>query len=169
MLPTGDALSQMRAAFMLNASTRRPAMKTRRIGYWTTTAITALAFLAGGVADVGRGPEVVAGMAHLGYPVYFVVLLGVWKLLAAPALLAPGLPRLKEWAYAGIAFDLTGAAVSHAVVGDGPAKIITPLVLLAVAAASWALRPANRALTPANARAPIPVRAAATGDARVAA
>jgi hypothetical protein len=60
-------------------------------------------------------------------------------------LLAPRLPRLKEWAYAGIFFDLTGAAASHAISGDSPGNIATPLVLLLIAAASWALRPQSRA------------------------
>ena len=129
-------------------------MKTKTIGYWTTTALVALAFAAGGAADLSRSPDVVAGMAHLGYPAYFAALLGAWKLLAVPALLAPGLPRLKEWAYAGILFDLTGAAVSHASSGDGIGKVMTPLVILALAIASWALRPASRTLAPLAQREP---------------
>jgi hypothetical protein len=62
------------------------------------------------------------------------------------AILAPRLPHLKEWAYAGIAFDLTGAAFSHVAMGDPAEKVIVPLVLLGIAAASWALRPASRML-----------------------
>jgi hypothetical protein len=120
--------------------------KSRTIGYWVTTALVALAMGSGGVMDLARGPEMVAGMAHLGYPTYFLLILGAWKLLAVPALLAPGLPRLKEWAYAGITFDLTGAAASHAFAGDPAANVVTPLVILAVTAASWALRPASRKL-----------------------
>jgi hypothetical protein len=77
---------------------------------------------------------------------YFFVILGVWKLLAAVALLAPALPRLKEWAYAGILFNLTGAAATHAFVKDPVSDIVSPLVLLAVGVASWALRPADRRL-----------------------
>jgi hypothetical protein len=121
-------------------------MKAQKIGYWVSTGLIALAFGFGGAMDLARGPEMLAGMTHLGYPAYFLLILGAWKVLAVPALLAPGLPRLKEWAYAGIAFDLSGAAFSHAAVGDPAGKIITPLVLLAVAAASWALRPAARRL-----------------------
>jgi hypothetical protein len=83
-------------------------------------------------------------MRALGYPAYFLTILGVWKVLSAPALLAPRLPRLKEWAYAGIFFDLTGAAASHAFSGESPGKIAAPLVLLLIAAASWALRPPSR-------------------------
>jgi len=66
--------------------------------------------------------------------------------LGGLAILAPRLPRLKEWAYAGIAFDLIGAAISHAAMGDPAAKVIVPLVILGIAAASWALRPASRRL-----------------------
>lgn len=119
-------------------------MKTRHIGYWVTTGLTGLAFAAGGAMDLVRGPEVVAGMAHLGYPAYLATLLGAWKVLGAAAVLAPKLPRLKEWAYAGMAFDLTGAAFSHAASGDGASKVITPLVLLGLVAASWWLRPEGR-------------------------
>ncbi|MFO0615624.1 MAG: DoxX family protein [Polyangiaceae bacterium] len=121
-------------------------MNARTIGYWATTGLTAAAFAAGGAMDLFRGPDVVAGMTHLGYPAYLAVILGVWKVLGAIAIAAPGLPRLKEWAYAGIAFDLTGAAISHAAVGDPLPKILTPLALLGLAAASWALRPASRTL-----------------------
>jgi len=121
-------------------------MKSRKIGYWVTTGLTALLFLFGGVVDLLRSDAVAVGMAHLGYPLYFAAILGVWKILGGIAILAPGLPRLKEWAYAGILFDLTGAAASHASSGDPASKIATPLVFLIVAIASWALRPASRRL-----------------------
>ena len=96
--------------------------------------------------DLSRSPQMLEGMAHLGYPAYFVSILGAWKVAGALAVLAPRFPRLKEWAYAGMAFDLTGAAMSHASSGDDLGKIITPLVLMAIVAASWALRPASRML-----------------------
>jgi hypothetical protein len=124
-------------------------MKAHKLGYWITTALVALAFASGGVFDILKPPPVAATMAHLGYPVYVAVILGAWKLLGTAALLAPGLPRLKEWAYAGILFDLTGAAASHAAVGDGAKAVATPLVILALALASWALRPASRRLASA--------------------
>lgn len=119
-------------------------MNKKKIAYFATTGLLAAAFAFGGFADLAQGPEMKAAMAHLGYPTYFLVILGVWKVLGAVTVLAPGLPRLKEWAYAGITFDLTGAAISHAVSGDPPSAIITPLVILAIAAASWALRPEDR-------------------------
>jgi uncharacterized membrane protein YphA (DoxX/SURF4 family) len=140
-----DALSPIAGGLIVPRMTT----KTRNIVYWGATGLVALGFLAGGLTDLARTADVEAGMAHLGYPAYLATLLGVWKVLGAAAIVAPGLPRLKEWAYAGIAFDLTGAASSHAWVGDPPDKVVTPLVLLAIAAASWALRPASRTLAPA--------------------
>jgi uncharacterized membrane protein YphA (DoxX/SURF4 family) len=83
-------------------------------------------------------------MTHLGYPPYFMVILGVWKVLGGIAVLIPRTPRLKEWAYAGMFFDLTGATASHASVGDPIAKIVTPLIIVGIVIASWALRPASR-------------------------
>jgi uncharacterized membrane protein YphA (DoxX/SURF4 family) len=96
----------------------------------------------------------VQGILELGYPVYFVTILGAWKLLGGIAILTPGLPRLKEWAYAGIAFDLTGATFSHLAMGHEGAKAIVPLFILGIAAVSWALRPASRTL---GAAAPVAV------------
>lgn len=119
-------------------------MNARLVAYWITAALTAFVFLSGGLVDLARPDFAVEGMTHLGYPVYFMTILGVWKILGGIAILIPRTPMLKEWAYAGMFFDLTGAAASHASVGDPAAKIATPLVILAVVVASWALRPANR-------------------------
>jgi hypothetical protein len=85
-----------------------------------------------------------------------VTILSVWKVLGGLAVLAPHLPRLKEWAYAGMAFDLSGAAASHAAVEDPAGKIVVPLVLLGIAMVSWALRPESRKLvtSPAPEREP---------------
>jgi quercetin dioxygenase-like cupin family protein len=118
----------------------------RRIAYWVTTALTAFVFLSGGVMDILQPPDVIKGMTKLGYTAYFTTILGVWKVLGAIAVLAPRLPRLKEWAYAGMFFDLSGASASHAAVGDPVANIVTPLVLLGIVMASWALRPESRRL-----------------------
>src|SRR5204862_592264 len=96
--------------------------------------------------DLLGPPNVTATMAHLGYPAYLASILGAWKVLGALAVLAPRWPRLKEWAYAGMMFDLTGAALSHGTRGDAVGVVITPLVLLALVAASWALRPQSRVL-----------------------
>jgi len=123
-------------------------MKTRNIAYWTTTILVAFFIGIGGVAQVAHVKETVDGFVHiLGYPPYFVTILGVWKVLGAIAILVPGLPRLKEWAYAGIFFDLTGAAASNASVGGYGAygfHIIAPLAIAGLLVASWALRPQSR-------------------------
>ena len=130
-------------------------MRARVIGYWATTAIVALELLAGGVTDllhggtaVVAGPSVAGVLTHLGYPVYLLTILGVWKVLGALALLAPRLPRLKEWVYAGAFFVYMGAIASGLVRGrDDPGTyILPPLVFAVITLASWALRPPDRVL-----------------------
>lgn len=125
----------------------------KTIAYWVATVLGPTSFVIGGVLGLRQSPEVVAGIHHLGYPLYFATLLSAWKLLGAVAITAPGLPRVKEWAYAGFVFDLTGAAISHAAVGDSTADIVAPLVFLALLAASYALRPESRRLTVSTANA----------------
>jgi hypothetical protein len=121
-------------------------MRTRAIAYWATTLIIAVELVSGGVLDLARTESTIATLHHLGYPTYLLSILGPLRLLAAAALLAPGLPRLKEWAYAGTVFELTGAALSFAAVGGSTSNIITPLLLAACAMASWVLRPPSRTL-----------------------
>jgi uncharacterized membrane protein YphA (DoxX/SURF4 family) len=122
----------------------------RLIAYWVTTGLTAFVFLSGGAADLARPPAVMEGMTHLGYPAYFFLILGVWKILGGVAVLIPRFPRLKEWAYAGMLFDLTGASASHAAIGDPVGKIATPLIILGIVMASWALRPESRKVRDAS-------------------
>jgi hypothetical protein len=111
----------------------------RTASYWVSTGIIALAIGSGGVAYLAGGEEQLRGMAQLGYPAYFVTILGVWKVLGALAIVTPRFPRLREWAYAGIAFDLIGAAASHAAVGNPEMHVVAPLVVLAIMAVSWRL------------------------------
>ena len=92
--------------------------RSRLVACWVTTGLVASSMLSAGVAHVLHVPASVDGFVRLGYPLHFVTLLGIWKILGALALLAPKFPRLTEWAHAGIAFDLTGAAFACAVVGD---------------------------------------------------
>ena len=122
--------------------------------YWVTTALLGLDFLVGGAFQLARSPQAVEGFAHLGYPAYFVGFLGVWKILGALALLVPGLPRLKEWAYAGIFFDVSAAVVSVIAVGDGFAPALLPFAFMLLTLASWALRPASRTLPSPAVKAP---------------
>jgi hypothetical protein len=119
-------------------------MKSRTIAYWVATALTAFVFLSGGIIDVGRFDFAAKGIIELKYPLYFMTILGIWKILGGIVVLLPRLPLLKEWAYAGMTFDLTGAGASHLANGDSTKDVIVPLVLWGIAAASWALRPASR-------------------------
>jgi len=128
-------------------------MRIRTIVYRVTTALIALETFAGGVIDLAHGrPNVFSGtpvvdiVTGLGYPVYLLTILGIWKLLGAITLILPGVPRLKEWAYAGIIFELTGAIASWVAIRDYTGQFVTPLILAVLAIASWALRPPNRIL-----------------------
>ena len=118
--------------------------RARTIGYWVVTALVALTIGSGGAAQLAHMPANVEGMVHLGYPAYLLTILGAWKVAGTLAVLAPRLPRLKEWAYAGIVFDLTGAVASHAACGAVLWHILAPAILAVLACASWALRPASR-------------------------
>ena len=122
----------------------------RNVAFWTTTILGPASFVIGGVLNLSQSEQVAVTMRHLGYPMYFASILGFWKLAGAIAIAAPGLPRLKEWAYAGFFFDLTAAAASRAAVGDSAADVIAPLVFLALVMASWALRPSSRKLVPTS-------------------
>jgi uncharacterized membrane protein YphA (DoxX/SURF4 family) len=118
----------------------------RRAAYWVATALAAVAFAVPGALNLARAPHIAHDMAQLGYPPYFMTILGTWKVLGAAAILLPRSPRLKEWAYAGMLFDLTGAAASRAAVGDPVSLVLVPLAIAGVVALSWALRPEDRRL-----------------------
>jgi uncharacterized membrane protein YphA (DoxX/SURF4 family) len=119
------------------------------IAYWVTTALVVFELAWGGAWDILRVPQVRSLIERLGYPSYFLVILGIWKLLGAVALAIPRFPRLKEWAYAGVLFDLTGAVASLLASGLIDAGTMAyPIVMTGVAVASWALRPPSRRLGP---------------------
>jgi uncharacterized membrane protein YphA (DoxX/SURF4 family) len=123
-------------------------MKAKTIVYWTMTILVALPIGSGGVSQVAQYLGKPHGVVpELGYPMYFFAILGFWKVLGAIAILVPRFPRLKEWAYAGIFFDLTGAAASCAAVGGYGAyafHVIAPLIITGFTVASWVLRPESR-------------------------
>lgn len=125
--------------------------KTRSVLYWTMTGLVAFFIGGGGASQIWQYRANPHGMVpELLYPMYFFLILGIWKVLGAIAILAPRFPLLKEWAYAGIFFDLTGAVASNAAVGGYGAygfHIIAPLVITGFTAVSWALRPASRRLS----------------------
>ena len=124
--------------------------KTRSIGYWITTLLGPASFVVGGTLFLTQGEQQVATLAHLGYPAYLLYILGFWKWLGAVTVVMPGLPLVKEWAYAGFFFELTGAAASHAFAGDGLGQIVQPIVFLSLVMASWGLRPASRRISVAS-------------------
>ena len=118
--------------------------RLRSVLYWTVSAPVLLETAVGIQWDLARIPYVIDVLGRLGFPAYFATILGISKILALFALLAPGTPRLKEWAYAGLTFVYVGAAACHVAVGDGVDAVLTPLVLAALTLASWALRPVAR-------------------------
>jgi len=126
--------------------------RAKAIAYWAATGMIVFAMFSGGVAELMHRPETINGMKELGYPVYFIMIVGFWKILGSVALVLPGLPRVKEWAYAGIFFNMTGAAVSHVVNHSAGWHVVVTLALAAIAVASWALRPATRTLVAGEAR-----------------
>jgi uncharacterized membrane protein YphA (DoxX/SURF4 family) len=121
--------------------------RRRIIAYWVITIIIAAEFAVGGVMDILRLPPFFAIVKHLGYPGYFSVILGAWKVLGAVAVLAPRFPRLKEWAYAGLVFIYTGAAASRLAVGGSRRHVGGPDHLH---------RPRGRLLGPASFGTPRP-------------
>ena len=122
----------------------------KAIVYWTMTILVAMPIGSGGVSQIWRYAADPHGIVpELGYPNYFFAILGFWKVLGAIAILVPGFPRIKEWAYAGIFFDLTGAAASCAfvgVLGANAFHVVAPLMIAGFTVASWALRPPSRTI-----------------------
>jgi uncharacterized membrane protein YphA (DoxX/SURF4 family) len=129
---------------MTKVANSADASRKRIITYWVTTVIISAEFTVGGVMDLLRLPPFFALLKHLGYPGYFSIILGVWKVLGTVAVLAPRFPRLKEWAYAGMFFNMTGAAASHLAVGDPPVTLVAPTIFTGLVVTSWTLRPLDR-------------------------
>src|SRR6478609_2116933 len=101
--------------------------KSRKVIFWITTTIIAIAYFITGLGNILPFAHIAQDMAHLGYPTYFLKIIGTWKILAAIVLLIPSIPRIKEWAYAGMIFDLTGASLSRYYIGDSLPQIVIPL------------------------------------------
>jgi DoxX-like family len=127
----------------------------RPVGYWLATAVVAGELALGGIWDIARLPFVADLVTHLGYPSYFLVLLGTWKVLGAFALLIPGRALLKEWAYAGAFFTYTGAIASHLTTGYALGEVGLLAVLTVLTVLSWALRPQSRRTVRQTSTAPL--------------
>ena len=122
--------------------------KRNRIIYWIFTAWLVLGMTSTGIVQLMKMKEEVTMFAHLGYPEYLLTIIGVWKILGVVAVLIPKFPLLKEWAYAGFFFCMSGAIVSHMALGDPISEVAPPLLLLVLTMISWYFRPASRRLVP---------------------
>lgn len=126
-------------------------MKAKLITYWVATALLSFGMMASGIAQIAQSKDMIDLITPLGYPQYLLYIIGVWKLLAVIAILLPGFTLVKEWAYAGLFFVMTGALVSHLAVGHYDAKaILGPVFQTVFVILSWYFRPANRRLVSTN-------------------
>jgi len=128
--------------------------KRNKIIYWIATIWLSLGMLSTGVVQLlklkGDGPGSLDTMTHLGYPAYFVTILGVSKILGIVALLIPKYPLVKEWAYAGFFFMMSGAIFTHIAAGNSMSEIFPSLLLLVLIVVSWYFRPSDRKIVSVN-------------------
>ena len=118
--------------------------KRNKIIYWVATGLLAFGMLAQGLAQLIHTNGYTNIITHLGYPLYFLDIIGAWKLLGVMAVLMPRFTLVKEWAYAGFFFVMSGAVASHIASGDSVTDLLPSLVLLGLIGVSWYFRPANR-------------------------
>jgi hypothetical protein len=123
----------------------KTAMKTKII-YWITTVWLSLGMVSSAIVQLLGVAEGVESVTRLGYPLYLLKILGIWKILGVVAILAPRLPLVKEWAYAGFFFVASGAMISHVVSGDPFGEVFPSLLLLVLTILSWYFRPESRKL-----------------------
>lgn len=124
--------------------------KRNKIIYWIATVFLAFGMLAGGVQQLLQIGGYVDIVGQLGYPLYLLSILGAWKILGVVAVLIPKYPLVKEWAYAGFFFAMSGAAISHLVVSHSVNEALPSLVLLTMTVVSWYFRPAERKIVSVN-------------------
>ena len=131
--------------------------KSHKIIFWIATIWLALGMLATGIlqllklnADGSVAPPGLDGITRMGYPIYLLTIIGIWKILGVIALLIPKFPLLKEWAYAGFFFLMTGAIYSHIALGHSMSDIFPSLLLAVLLVVSWYFRPADRKVVLAN-------------------
>ncbi|SMC97305.1 DoxX family protein [Pedobacter africanus] len=124
--------------------------KKNKIIYWIATLWLALGMLSTGIVQLLKLKQEADMMTKLGYPLYLLTLLGVWKILGVIAILVPKFGLVKEWAYAGFFFAMSGAVFSHFALGDAAKDFFGPVLLLVLTFVSWYFRPADRKVSPAN-------------------
>ena len=124
--------------------------KASKIIYWIATIWLALGMLSSGIVQVLKVKEEIDFIINMGYPAYFLTILGIWKILGVVAVLIPKFPLLKEWAYAGFFFAMSGAVFSHMALGNSMKEIFPPVLLLILIVVSWYFRPASRKIILAN-------------------
>lgn len=118
--------------------------KRKLVWYWIITGLLSFFIFSGGLMQALLVKNVVQGFKPLGYPTYFISLIGIWKVLGVIAILIPKFKLLKEWAYAGLFFTMTGAVISHIASNDISVQIVAPAVFAIFTVLSWYLRPAER-------------------------
>lgn len=118
--------------------------KRNKIIYWITTGLLTFGMLAQGITQITHSKGYVDIIVHLGYPIYLLTTLGIWKILGVVAVLIPKFKLLKEWAYAGFFFVMSGALLSHIATGDAFKEMLPSLFLLILIVVSWYFRPAER-------------------------
>ena len=124
--------------------------KRHKIIYWIATGWLALGMTSTGIVQIIKMKEEVDMMTHLGYPLYFLTILGVWKILGAIVILIPKFPLVKEWAYAGFFFAMSGAVFSHLAAGDGAKEFFGPVLLIILTVVSWYFRNEDRKIISVN-------------------
>lgn len=122
------------------------ATKRDNIIYWIATLWLCLGMLSTGIVQLLRHQQEVTSMEKLGYPIYLLSVLGIWKILGVIAVLIPKSALLKEWAYAGFFFVMTGAIFSHLAIGDDLITLFGPSLLLVLIITSWYFRPTSRTI-----------------------
>ncbi|TLV02910.1 DoxX family protein [Dyadobacter luticola] len=124
--------------------------KRDKIIYWVATLWLSLGMVSTGIVQIIKMKEEVTMFDRLGYPAYLLIMLGVWKIFGVVAVLIPRFPLVKEWAYAGFFFAMSGAVFSHLAVGDPLKELFGPMLLIILTIVSWYFRPADRRLTYLN-------------------
>lgn len=118
--------------------------RRNKIIYWIATIWLSLGMVSTGIVQLLKMKEEVALFTQLGYPLYLLTILAVWKFLGVIALLVPKFPLLKEWAYAGFFFAMSGAVFSHLANGDSAKELFGPVLLIILTIVSWYFRPEDR-------------------------